>query len=49
MGVGAETRRRVVPVMIVRLFSSTCLTLILLPAIYEWVEARYLQAEVPAR
>lgn len=49
MGVGAETQRPLVSLVIVRLLSSTFLTLILLPAIYEWVEARGQPAEVPAQ
>ena len=39
-GVGAETQRPLASVVIGGLFSSTFLTLVLLPAIYEWVETR---------
>lgn len=37
-GVGAETQRPLASVVIGGLFTSTLLTLILLPVIYEWVE-----------
>ena len=39
-GVGAETQRPLASVVIGGLFTSTLLTLILLPAIYEWVESQ---------
>jgi cobalt-zinc-cadmium resistance protein CzcA len=48
-GVGAETQRPLATVVIGGLFSSTFLTLILLPAIYEWVEASDQPATVPAQ
>jgi cobalt-zinc-cadmium resistance protein CzcA len=39
-GVGAEVQRPLATVVIGGLFSSTALTLLLLPLMYEWVEAR---------
>ena len=39
-GVGAETQRPLASVVIGGLFTSTLLTLVLLPVIYEWVETR---------
>ena len=39
-GVGAETQRPLASVVIGGLFTSTLLTLVLLPVIYEWVESR---------
>lgn len=39
-GVGAETQRPLATVVIGGLFTSTVLTLLLLPAVYEWVKAR---------
>ena len=39
-GVGAETQRPLATVVVGGLFTSTALTLLLLPIIYEWVEAR---------
>lgn len=39
-GVGAETQRPLASVVIGGLFTSTLLTLILLPVIYEWIESR---------
>lgn len=39
-GVGAETQRPLATVVIGGLFTSTALTLLLLPLIYEWAEAR---------
>jgi cobalt-zinc-cadmium resistance protein CzcA len=39
-GVGAETQRPLASVVVGGLITSTFLTLILLPVIYEWVEAR---------
>ena len=39
-GVGAETQRPLATVVIGGLFTSTALTLLLLPLIYEWVETR---------
>jgi len=48
-GVGAETQRPLATVVVGGLFTSTALTLLLLPLIYEWsesrVEARRLAAE----
>ena len=38
-GVGAETQRPLATVVVGGLFTSTILTLILLPAVYEWVES----------
>ena len=39
-GVGAETQRPLATVVVGGLFTSTALTLLLLPLIYEWVETR---------
>lgn len=39
-GVGAETQRPLATVVVGGLMTSTLLTLVLLPAIYEWVETR---------
>jgi len=39
-GVGAETQRPLASVVIGGLFTSTLLTLVLLPVIYEWIESR---------
>ena len=39
-GVGAETQRPLATVVVGGLFTSTVLTLLLLPLIYEWVELR---------
>ena len=39
-GVGAETQRPLATVVVGGLFTSTALTLLLLPLIYEWVEMR---------
>ena len=39
-GVGAETQRPLATVVVGGLFTSTALTLLLLPLIYEWVENR---------
>ncbi len=39
-GVGAETQRPLATVVIGGLFSSTALTLLLLPLVYEWIEMR---------
>jgi cobalt-zinc-cadmium resistance protein CzcA len=39
-GVGAETQRPLASVVVGGLITSTLLTLILLPVIYEWVETR---------
>lgn len=39
-GIGAETQRPLASVVIGGLFTSTLLTLVLLPVIYEWVESR---------
>jgi cobalt-zinc-cadmium resistance protein CzcA len=40
-GVGSETQRPLATVVIGGLVTSTALTLLLLPLIYEWVETRY--------
>ncbi len=47
-GVGAETQRPLASVVIGGLFTSTLLTLVLLPVIYEWVESRKGQSVVRA-
>jgi cobalt-zinc-cadmium resistance protein CzcA len=39
-GVGAETQRPLATVVVGGLISSTLLTLILLPVLYEWMENR---------
>ena len=39
-GVGAETQRPLATVVVGGLFTSTLLTLLLLPLLYEWVENR---------
>jgi len=39
-GIGAETQRPLATVVVGGLFTSTALTLLLLPLIYEWAEAR---------
>ena len=39
-GVGAETQRPLATVVVGGLLSSTLLTLILLPVLYEWLETR---------
>ncbi|NJD33447.1 MAG: efflux RND transporter permease subunit [Betaproteobacteria bacterium] len=39
-GVGAETQRPLATVVVGGLFTSTALTLLLLPLMYEWLEAR---------
>jgi cobalt-zinc-cadmium resistance protein CzcA len=39
-GVGAETQRPLAAVVVGGLFSSTALTLLVLPVMYEWVESR---------
>ena len=39
-GVGAETQRPLATVVVGGLISSTFLTLILLPVLYEWLETR---------
>jgi cobalt-zinc-cadmium resistance protein CzcA len=39
-GVGAETQRPLASVVVGGLITSTLLTLVLLPVIYEWIESR---------
>jgi len=39
-GVGAETQRPLATVVVGGLITSTLLTLVLLPVIYEWMETR---------
>ena len=39
-GVGAETQRPLATVVVGGLISSTLLTLVLLPVVYEWLETR---------
>ena len=39
-GVGAETQRPLASVVVGGLITSTLLTLVLLPVIYEWMETR---------
>lgn len=45
-GVGAETQRPLATVVVGGLFTSTTLTLLLLPLMYEWVETRYERKQV---
>ena len=45
-GVGAETQRPLASVVVGGLLTSTLLTLVLLPVIYEWMETRTEQREV---
>ncbi|MEL7025274.1 MAG: CusA/CzcA family heavy metal efflux RND transporter [Pseudomonadota bacterium] len=47
-GVGAETQRPLASVVIGGLFTSTLMTLVLLPVIYEWAESRTEQPVVRA-
>ncbi len=44
-GVGAETQRPLATVVVGGLFSSTALTLLLLPLMYEWIETRRARKE----
>ena len=46
-GVGAETQRPLASVVVGGLLTSTALTLILLPVIYEWMETRGQKAQAP--
>jgi len=46
---GAEVQRPLATVVIGGILSSTFLTLILLPALYEWVEQRRLLSSLPAQ
>lgn len=39
-GVGAETQRPLATVVVGGLFTSTALTLLILPLMYEWAEQR---------
>ena len=39
-GVGAETQRPLATVVVGGLFTSTALTLLILPLMYEWAEER---------
>ncbi len=48
-GVGAETQRPLASVVVGGLITSTLLTLILLPVIYEWMETRKKPAQVMAK
>jgi cobalt-zinc-cadmium resistance protein CzcA len=45
-GVGAETRRPLATVVVGGLISSTILTLVLLPLMYEWFATRQLRRVV---
>lgn len=45
-GVGAETQRPLASVVIGGLFTSTLLTLVLLPVIYEWIESRAVELKM---
>ncbi|MCW5662336.1 MAG: efflux RND transporter permease subunit [Piscinibacter sp.] len=47
-GVGAETQRPLATVVVGGLFTSTALTLLLLPLIYEWAELRAERRSQPA-
>ena len=44
-GVGAETQRPLAAVVVGGLITSTLLTLVLLPVLYEWLEERAARAE----
>ncbi|GJL93483.1 efflux RND transporter permease subunit [Hyphococcus sp.] len=46
-GVGAETQRPLASVVVGGLLTSTALTLILLPVIYEWMETRGRKSQAP--
>jgi cobalt-zinc-cadmium resistance protein CzcA len=46
-GVGAETQRPLATVVAGGLITSTLLTLVLLPVVYEWMEARAAKRQVP--
>jgi cobalt-zinc-cadmium resistance protein CzcA len=48
-GVGAETQRPLASVVIGGLITSTLLTLVLLPVIYEWVENRKESSWLPEK
>ncbi|MBI4291854.1 MAG: efflux RND transporter permease subunit [Betaproteobacteria bacterium] len=48
-GVGAETQRPLATVVVGGLFTSTVLTLLLLPLMYEWVETRRERSAASAR
>ena len=48
-GAGAETQRPLATVVVGGLITSTALTLLLLPLMYEWVEARRERRQMPAR
>jgi len=48
-GVGAETQRPLATVVVGGLFTSTALTLLLLPLMYEWSEARAARREAVAQ
>jgi cobalt-zinc-cadmium resistance protein CzcA len=47
-GVGAETQRPLATVVVGGLITSTLLTLLLLPLMYEWVETRRERREAAA-
>jgi cobalt-zinc-cadmium resistance protein CzcA len=47
-GVGAETQRPLATVVVGGLITSTVLTLLLLPLMYEWVETRRERREARA-
>ena len=42
-GVGAETQRPLATVVVAGLFTSTVLTLLILPLVYDWMEGRQTQ------
>lgn len=48
-GVGAETQRPLATVVVGGLFTSTALTLLLLPLMYEWVETRRERKQISTR
>jgi cobalt-zinc-cadmium resistance protein CzcA len=48
-GVGAETQRPLATVVVGGLITSTLLTLVLLPVIYEWMETRVARPVETAR
>ena len=46
-GVGAETQRPLATVVVGGLITSTALTLLVLPVVYEWVVNRFERKEKP--
>jgi cobalt-zinc-cadmium resistance protein CzcA len=46
-GPGAEVQQPLATVVIGGIFTSTALTLLLLPVLYDWVEARFSSSPTP--